>query len=181
VFILQLIWPLPLRQLAAYAADRDSVAIPIPEKCPHCQSPRSLSGHGFYSRFALHQHEVYRIFIRRFLCLSCGITVSLLPWFLLPFFQHCRETILAALWNRFARCCSDTLSRELISFYRYRFLQNLPAIITALRQQGWRDSLPENVHEKAIKVIGRLRTLPSDATANGFATHPKNNFMALLL
>jgi hypothetical protein len=182
VLSLQIIWPLSLKQLPSYAADRDSVVFPVPEVCPHCRSSRPLIRHGFYSRNAVVKAgNEYRIDIRRYICASCLVTISLLPWFLLPFFQHVRPTILEALRARFTGHLVGVLSRELAGFHQRRFRRNIPAIITSLREIGWRESLPLNEHEKAIKVIGRLLTRPSEATASSFSTQLPNNFMALSL
>lgn len=180
---MQIIWPISLKQLPAYSQDRDSVIFPVPEECPCCRSSRKLTRHGFYSRFALSKNHVYRINIRRYLCPSCLVTVSLLPWFLLPFFQHVKSTILESLRLSFLGSVLIVPGRQLSAFYRRRFSRNIPAIITALREIGWRAPLPGSEHEKAIKVVDRLFTLPSDTALNDqcCANQILTNFMALSL
>jgi len=171
---LQIIWSLPVK-ISIYAKDRNSVMFPVIEKCPICGTGAKLVRHGFYSRYALFRNRSYRLDICRYLCRSCLKTISLLPWFLLPYFQHTRNTILMTLRNwlsgRPAFVC-----RQLVAFYRQRFYQNIPAIITALRETGWLDSLPENDKEKAIKVVDRL--MITITTPSRYSNRVLTNFMA---
>jgi hypothetical protein len=92
-------------------------------------------------------------------------TISLLPHFLLPYFQHTRDTILQSLRARFQKL-SFSLCRQLTAYYHKRFLNNLPAIISVLRELGWREKLPDDFNKRAIKLVERLElTPPRDLTS----------------
>jgi hypothetical protein len=55
-----------------------------PDHCPQCQAKEPLTGHGFYCRTLVDLGFDGVIRVRRYLCLLCKRTVSLLPEFALP-------------------------------------------------------------------------------------------------
>ncbi|MEW6082212.1 MAG: DUF6431 domain-containing protein [Bacillota bacterium] len=73
----------------------------LPE-CPCCGAGVRLERHGYYFRNVLTKAGEYRVAIARYLCRSCHRTVSLVPCFLLPYFQRTKEVILESL--RGAQC-----------------------------------------------------------------------------
>lgn len=92
-----------------------------PRHCPCCGSaagspgsPR-LVGHGLYRRQVLGHADSPKgaeIYIRRFLCLSCGVTISILPDELLPGRWYVAGTILIALvLHLLAGQCAHALRR----------------------------------------------------------------------
>lgn len=58
-----------------------------PSSCPQCRAEEPLTAHGFYSRTIVGQAFDGLIRIRRYLCLACRRTVSLLPEWALPFMR----------------------------------------------------------------------------------------------
>jgi len=56
-----------------------------PENCPNCRHPNCLSALGYYERYITCLLEVLRIWIRRFRCKECRISVSCLPDFAQPY------------------------------------------------------------------------------------------------
>lgn len=161
---MQIPWKLPVK-LSVYAKDRYSVLYPVISKCPCCNASVRLRRHGFYKRNVLVKNKCFRIDICRYRCPSCLKTISLLPHFLLPYFQHTRDTILQSLRARFQKL-SFSLCRQLTAYYHKRFLNNLPAIISVLRELGWREKLPDDFNKRAIKLVERLElTPPRDLTS----------------
>jgi len=70
---------------------------PVLEKCPHCQD--LMVGHGFYPRYVITiKAKTYFLYIKRFKCRHCGKTVSILPSFLLPYFQRSLQAIFYSLY-----------------------------------------------------------------------------------
>ncbi len=177
---MQISWLLPVEP-SVYAADVKNVTFPVFEECPICKSLVRLQRHGFYPRYAVVWGIAYLIKICRYLCPSCQRTVSLLPLFLFCHFQHDRESILACLRAFFSgKKPPGAFSRQLVSFWRRRFITNLPAIISALRERGWLSALPGGEKEKAIKVAERLSFWPSDPTSKvNLENRVLANFMAL--
>jgi len=58
-----------------------------PDHCPQCQAKQPLTGHGFYCRTLADLGFDGVIRVRRYLCLLCKRTVSLLPEFALPWLR----------------------------------------------------------------------------------------------
>lgn len=58
-----------------------------PQLCPMCQKRCPLRAHGFYYRTLVEVEFDQEIPVRRYLCLLCGRTVSLLPQFALPYLR----------------------------------------------------------------------------------------------
>ncbi|QXJ38807.1 hypothetical protein BV455_02151 [Parageobacillus caldoxylosilyticus] len=73
---------------------------PLLKRCPHCQAKRPLYRHGYYERNAVTPHQSYRIWIARYRCPECWGTVTVLPSFLLPYFQYTLPTIWKVMKER---------------------------------------------------------------------------------
>jgi hypothetical protein len=58
-----------------------------PDRCPQCEAPRTLTGHGFYRRTLVDVDFDGLIPVRRYLCGGCKRTVSLLPELALPYLR----------------------------------------------------------------------------------------------
>lgn len=128
------------------------------ERCPHCKGRTCLARHGFYWRNAITAAELYRLPICRLICPSCRKTVSLLPTFLLPYFQHTVNVILEKLHNNLIYR-KITGYHQLVLFYRQRFIQNLNRIEMFFRDTGFRGVLPKESKEKAIRLLEMVRAL----------------------
>ncbi|MEB3104136.1 DUF6431 domain-containing protein, partial [Ferviditalea candida] len=84
-----------------------------------CRARNRLQRHGFYERNAIEADASYRITICRLICPDCRKTVSILPTFLLPYFQHTMDFIihiLLAFWITRSSLCT----RQLRRFYEKR-------------------------------------------------------------
>jgi hypothetical protein len=64
-----------------------------PAHCPLCHGPDPLRGHGFYCRTLVDVNYDGSIRVRRYLCLLCRRTVSLLPEFVLPYLRFAVQVI----------------------------------------------------------------------------------------
>jgi hypothetical protein len=82
--------------LAAYAAGGLHKLV----ECPLCQASGFLVGHGVYWRKPWDGVRAYRIPIRRWLCKTCGHTVSALPDFLLRHRWYVLEVVSAVIVKR---------------------------------------------------------------------------------
>ena len=168
--------------LKEYVKDRNSAIFPIILKCPICGAEVKLYRHGFYSRNVITPRQEYCINICRYICRSCRRTISLLPIYLLPYFQQDRQSILKSLRDYFTYGVSWPY-RQIAEWYRQRFLRNLAAIIGGLREERLIYRVPDDKNEKAIKVMGGLAaSLARAMTVNGhFTNHILYNFMAYSL
>jgi len=64
-----------------------------PNNCPLCLAPAPLRAHGFYCRTLVDVQYDGSIRVRRYLCLLCKRTVSLLPEFVLPYLRFSIQVI----------------------------------------------------------------------------------------
>ena len=64
-----------------------------PNRCPLCHRPDPLRAHGFYCRTLVDVEYDGSIRVRRYLCLLCRRTVSLLPEFVLPYLRFSIQVI----------------------------------------------------------------------------------------
>ena len=71
-----------------------------PDRCPQCQAPQPLTGHGFYRRTLVEVDFDGSIPVRRYLCGGCQRTVSLLPEFALPYLRFSVSVIALFLMAR---------------------------------------------------------------------------------
>jgi hypothetical protein len=83
---MQMLHPLvgSIQQYADAISDPDRYR---PDHCPQCQAQQPLTGHGFYCRTLVDLGFDGVIRVRRYLCLLCKRTVSLLPQFALPWLR----------------------------------------------------------------------------------------------
>lgn len=69
-----------------------------PVSCPQCESKQALRCHGFYKRTVTEFGWDGVIRVRRYLCVACRRTVSLLPEFVLPYLRFA-IVVMAAFLN----------------------------------------------------------------------------------
>ena len=77
-----------------------------PDHCPLCQTRDPLRAHGFYCRTLVDLHYDGSIPVRRYLCVLCKRTVSLLPDFVLPYLRFSIRVIGLFLVSRLLSKCS---------------------------------------------------------------------------
>ena len=125
--------------------ERKGVFPEAPERCPHkeCHTPIKMRKHGFYSRYVATGGFIGVLRIRRYKCLVCGRTVSMLPSFCVPRQLYSVQVIIMALLvaaksgsTRYAANKwpgrLQTLTRRHIIYYRKRILCNRGRIQLAL-------------------------------------------------
>ncbi len=92
------------------------------EACPRCSQAGPLQGHGSYARgITAATGKVMSIRIARFLCLSCGRTISYLPSFALSYRPVQAATVEAFLEGRYERRDVQAWA-DLLRQYRRRML-----------------------------------------------------------
>jgi hypothetical protein len=91
---MQIIVPVALSP-EQYVESNYQEQIAPPAICPSCQAAGSLKALGYYSRFvtAMVKAVVLEIWVRRFWCRRCDITVSCLPDFAQPYRLVNNQTI----------------------------------------------------------------------------------------
>ena len=113
-----------------------------PQCCPQCQAQSPLTAHGFYTRTLIDQAFDGIIRVRRYLCLSCKRTVSLLPIFALPYLRSSIAVIALFLVARLlhnqklrvalGRTAPATMPYQRGQFWIRRFQQHAANLCAAL-------------------------------------------------
>lgn len=146
--------------------------------CPVCRVKKRLKRHGFYERNAIESEaESYRIPICRLICPDCGKTISILPTFLLPYFQHTIDFIICILltsWIAYRLLCT----RQLRRFYEKRAYGKLTEIELFIREKENRKVLPDAPKEKAIKMLQMIQALGKATFVRRWWRHRISSFMA---
>jgi len=113
-----------------------------PDHCPQCEAQHPLTGHGFYRRTLVDAAFDGVISVRRYLCLCCKRTVSLLPEFALPWLRFSISVIALFLAARLlsgltlvaaARAAAQPgMLYQRGQFWIRRFQKQAPALSLAL-------------------------------------------------
>ena len=131
-----------------YAEQEYHKQVQPPENCPNCQRAHVLEGLAYYHRYITTATAlILMIWVRRFLCRHCRISVSCLPQFAQPYRPVNTPTIAAGFQGEASRPEVQRWS-QLIGVYWRRFETHLPVL---LRQVG-----------------NAFGLLPLQATATGF-------------
>jgi hypothetical protein len=100
-----------------------------PENCPNCERARALEALAYYHRYiTTASAAVLLIWIRRFLCRHCRISVSCLPEFAQPYRLVNTPTVAAGFSGQAARPEVQRWS-HLIRVYWRRFETHLPGLL----------------------------------------------------
>lgn len=113
-----------------------------PDHCPQCEAKQPLTAHGFYCRTLVDLGFDGVIRVRRYLCLLCRRTVSLLPEFALPWLRFSLTVMALFLAARLLRGCTLAAATAAASqtampyqrgqFWIRRFRTQAPALSLAL-------------------------------------------------
>ena len=115
-----------------YAQQDYHSQVPRPENCPNCGCALTLEALGYYHRYiSTATALVLWIWVRRFLCRHCHITVSCLPQFAQPY----RPVNTPTVAEGFNGQATPQVARwsQLIQGYWRRFEAHLPTLV---RQVG---------------------------------------------
>jgi len=129
-----------------------------PKKCPHsdCGIPLEMKKNGYYTRLVITLTFAGQIRIRRYKCLKCGRTVSMLPSFCMAGFTYGVEFIILLLQQAINldsikktvkewRSRFESISRRLVNKYITRLRINRKMI-----QYGINQLSPDNL------ALGRI-------------------------
>lgn len=142
-----------------------------------CNKFTRFKKHGFYKRYCINKGFSGLISVRRYICPHCkSATISYLPNFCLPQFCYALEIIWKCVLADFSRegtikaCLAKLslelgtdISRQLLNFYRKRFMSNIQLICLGLRQLNPSILLPSldtEIKEKAKIVLDLMKNWP---------------------
>jgi hypothetical protein len=83
--------------LVEYLKLRDEIEVSRPALCPECEASETFWRHGFFERQAVEGELSVKVRIQRFLCHACGLAVSCLFAFLVPYRQFTATIVAKAV------------------------------------------------------------------------------------
>ena len=147
------------------------------KRCTFCND--HMIKNGFYQRFVITTTgRSYIIFIRRYRCKHCNKSVSILPSFLLPYFQRSLKAIFLCLEEYFFKS-NYTLKHRQVHFYIRRLMTNIAGLISFFRDKlNPRLDFKGTKNKKAIKLIEMIKKSPTPTFAKRYYYHFNKSFMA---
>lgn len=110
--------------IEAYAEKGKMNAFPLLDCCPSCgcHGPGNIHRHGYYNRYGIQDDQTLLLLICRYRCLVCEVTISILPDFLIPYFQYTLLMILRHVKQVLEQKKEIQMSRQLCRYHLKRFL-----------------------------------------------------------
>ncbi|QOY35413.1 DUF6431 domain-containing protein [Anaerobacillus isosaccharinicus] len=127
---------------------------PLFDECPNCKclAHGNLHRNGYYWRYGITEEETSYIPICRLRCLGCKVNISILPDFLIPYFQHTVKTVLDRV-NQILQNKRVNGSRQLLRFYLCRYLKCINWIHTFFISLGEISGKSGDIKKEAIKYM----------------------------
>jgi hypothetical protein len=118
-----------------YAENNFEEQVRPPLQCPACKHAHTLEALGYYSRFVTRAiATVLQIWVRRFLCRDCRISVSCLPQFAQPYRVVNSPTIEAAFNGEESRAEVQRWMLVVRTYWR-SFEAHLPELVRRVGQE----------------------------------------------
>lgn len=86
------------KSITEYAKLGKANVFPVKYGCKNCGYEGRLHRHGFYSRNVITRFTIHRVYILRVKCPSCNRTYSVLPSFLIPYYQYSFDFVFLCLY-----------------------------------------------------------------------------------
>ncbi|SMB82695.1 hypothetical protein SAMN00017405_0955 [Desulfonispora thiosulfatigenes DSM 11270] len=151
---------------------------PVLNTCPACKANVILKRHGFYYRNIYLLKRNLRIPICRYYCPSCQKTTSLLPIFLIPYYQLPLKLIFTAIKEKILHGKNIfSLVRQHLSFLKKRFFKNLNIMEAFFRDLKFKDFIPKDINKKAMKIVKMIWVSPEETFSRKFFHHFSRSFM----
>ena len=141
-----------------------------PDHCPLCHTSDPLRAHGFYFRTLVDVEYDGSIRVRRYLCLLCKRTVSLLPEFALPYLRFSLGVIGLFLVSRLlyrrtyreaaSAACQPNMAYQRGQFWVRRFQRQAMALCAALSSLT---SVPpaKDFLTRALQMLAAIGWIPA--------------------
>jgi hypothetical protein len=162
----------------AYVLEQFHTRMRPPEQCPNCGGLHRLWAHGYYRRYSTEAAgRPIAFLVRRFLCVSCEVTVSCLPYFAQPYRLINHATVQGFLEGRWQR--RDVAAQQgLLQRYARRFAAWLPKLSKIVGARWGRASPQEEATaflRRAVAACGSAAELTMELVT-GFRTTCFRNY-----
>lgn len=127
---------------------------PLLDECPNCNchGHGNLHRNGYYWRYGVTDDVALLIPICRLRCLHCEVNISILPDFLIPYFQHTIHTVLGWV-NQVLQKKKAKGGRQILRFYYRRFLKGINWIHSFFIDLGTVSGMSKDIIKEAKKYM----------------------------
>lgn len=140
-----------------YVAKGKENDFPTFDRCPDCQciAQGNVHRNGYYWRYGIEEGEFY-IPICRFRCLACKVTISILPSFLIPYFQHTLDSMVGRLSSAL-KGEKVKGSRQQLEQHMKRFYERIHWIHSFFTDLGFKLGFTRDVKKEAQKYVTMIQ------------------------
>jgi hypothetical protein len=139
----------------AYVREQFHKQMRPPFQCPNCGRLRRLWALGYYQRYTTGEFgKAIAILVRRFRCMYCGMTVSCLPCFALPY-RLINHTTLEAFVKGLHRQRDVQAQWDLLQRYLRRFAEWQPQLLEIIGHHFGRASPKEDATAFLRRAVAR--------------------------
>ncbi|MCG7314789.1 DUF6431 domain-containing protein [Priestia flexa] len=165
--------------LLEYAARGKENDFPILDACPNCKciAYGNIHRNGYYWRYGVTDEETMKIPICRMRCLVCKKSFSVLPDFLIPYFQHTIHTILKRI-HQFLQKKKANGSRQLLRFHLIRYYKCLNWIHSFFTDLGKVLGVSKKRKKEATKYMIMILDFGESSFLRRSWGHLSKHFMA---
>jgi hypothetical protein len=166
--------------LIDYEARGKKNEFPLLETCPNCNCPSNgnLHRNGYYWRYGITEEATLSIPICRLRCLQCGVNISILPDFLIPYFQHSIHTVLDRV-HQILQKKEPIGSRQLLRHYLNRYLSCINWIHSYFISIGKLSGMSSDIKKEATKYMKMILDFGESPFLRRSWGHLSKYFMAL--
>ncbi|WP_344910758.1 hypothetical protein [Amphibacillus indicireducens] len=169
-------------EIEEYNARGKKNCFPIFERCPGCDciSQGNLHRNGFYFRYGLKEDKEFYIPICRLRCLSCKVSISILPSFLIPYFQHTLHTMLDRLDQALKRKKVNG-NRQQLAQHIKRLYANIHWVHTFFNELDHQLGFSSDIKKEALKYVKMIRDFGESSFFRKSWSHLSSYFMGKLI
>jgi len=155
---------------------------PVFDRCPGCGcvSQGNLHRHGYYWRYGIEGNNHIRIPICRYKCLSCRVTISILPNFLIPYFQYTLHMIIEGI-RRYLSGEINRGNRQLLAQHVKRFYEKLQWTHSFFVDKGYVSGFSDDRKKEALKYVNRIQDIGVSTFFRRSWNHLSTYFMGKLI
>lgn len=155
---------------------------PAFDRCPNCNclAQGNIYRHGYYWRYGIEKGEHIQLAICRYICKACKITISILPSFLIPYFQYTLHMIVEGV-RRYLNGNKVEATRQLIAQHWRRFSETLHWIHSYFVDKGHVSGLSQDIKKEALKYVRMIRDIGVSPFFRRSWGHLSSYFMGRLI
>lgn len=169
--------------LEEYARNGKENEFPVFERCINCNciAQGNLHRNGYYWRYGINgKGEAFLIPICRFRCLVCKANISILPSFLIPYYQHTLYTIVDRVLQFLEEKKMKGYRQQLAQHVK-RFCERVHWIHSFFVDLGHRLGLSKDIKKEALKYMKMIHDIGVTSFYRRSWGHLSSYFMGKLI